>query len=90
MWHIEDFVRMERLSYVWPEVSYPLNKLLEPQFVIWFARHGGAVLGATSVAAVPNRLVAEGHARRRTESEEPEMALLNENNPIEDGWITMQ
>ena len=62
---------------------------------IWFAPHGGHVLGATSMAAVPNGLIVESYPASEwrpevpIDSEHSEVILLEEPNPIEDGWITL-
>jgi len=62
---------------------------------IWFAPHGGHVLGAIPVAAAPNGLIVESYPVSKwrpdvpIESGHPEVVLLEEPNPIEKGWITM-
>jgi L-alanine-DL-glutamate epimerase-like enolase superfamily enzyme len=62
---------------------------------IWFAPHGGHVLGATPVAAAPNGLIVESYPASKwrpkvpIDAKHPEVVLLEEPNPIADGWITM-
>ena len=62
---------------------------------IWFAPHGGHVLGAIPVAAAPNGLMVESYPTTKwrpkvdLEPGSPEVVLLEEPNPIEDGWITL-
>ncbi len=62
---------------------------------IWFAPHGGHVLGATPVAAAPNGLIVESYPASKwrpavpLDAKHPEAVLLEEPNPIADGWITM-
>jgi len=62
---------------------------------IWFAPHGGHVRGAIPVAAAPNGLIVESHPPSKwrpvvpIDSEHPERVLLEQPNPIENGWITM-
>ncbi|MDQ1279908.1 MAG: Mandelate racemase/muconate lactonizing enzyme family protein [Thermoproteota archaeon] len=62
---------------------------------IWFAPHGGHILGATAVAAAPNGLIVESYptSKWRPESpidpNHPEIKLLEESNTIKKGWITL-
>jgi len=62
---------------------------------IWFSPHGGHVLGAAPVAAMSNGLIVESYPASKwrpavpIEDEHPEVVLLEEPNPITDGWITM-
>lgn len=62
---------------------------------IWFAPHGGHVLGAIPVAAAPNGMIVESYPTSKwrpvvpIEPGHPETVLLEEPNPVEKGWITM-
>jgi L-alanine-DL-glutamate epimerase-like enolase superfamily enzyme len=62
---------------------------------IWFAPHGGHVLGATPVSAATNGLIVESYPASKwrptvpIEDEHPDVVLLEEPNPITNGWITM-
>jgi len=62
---------------------------------IWFAPHGGHVLGATAVAAAPNGLIVESYPLSKwrvqlpIDPENPEEKLLEEPNPVAKGWISM-
>lgn len=62
---------------------------------IWFAPHGGHVLGATAVAAAPNGLIVESYPTSKWRPENPidpshpEVKLLEEPNIVEKGWITL-
>lgn len=63
---------------------------------IWFAPHGGHVLGAIPVSAAPNGLIVESYPTSKwrppvsKDPDHPEVTLLRQPNPIKDGWITMQ
>jgi L-alanine-DL-glutamate epimerase-like enolase superfamily enzyme len=62
---------------------------------IWFAPHGGRVLGATAVCSMPNGLIVESYplSQWRVElpldPENPEEKLLEEPNPVVNSWIEM-
>jgi L-alanine-DL-glutamate epimerase-like enolase superfamily enzyme len=62
---------------------------------IWFAPHGGHVLGAIPVAATPNGLIVESYPNSKwrpkvpIDSDNPNENLLEEPNPIKNGWIYM-
>jgi L-alanine-DL-glutamate epimerase-like enolase superfamily enzyme len=62
---------------------------------LWFAPHGGHVLGAVPVAAAPNGLIVEAYPESKWRpkvpitTEHPDIVLVNEPNLIEDGWITL-
>jgi len=62
---------------------------------VWFAPHGGHVLGTIPVAAAPNGLIVESYPASKWRPEvpiepgNPEVVLLEEPNPVEDGWITL-
>jgi L-alanine-DL-glutamate epimerase-like enolase superfamily enzyme len=62
---------------------------------IWFAPHGGHVLGAIAVAAAPNGLIVESYPASRWRPEppidpdHPEERLIEEPNTVEKGWITL-
>ena len=62
---------------------------------IWFAPHGGHVLGAIPVAAVPNGLIVESYPVSKwrplvpIDSNQPKQVLIEEPNPISKGQITM-
>jgi L-alanine-DL-glutamate epimerase-like enolase superfamily enzyme len=62
---------------------------------IWFAPHGGHVLGAIPVAAVPNGLIVESYPVSKwrpwvpIDSSQPKQVLVEEPNPISKGQITM-
>ncbi len=62
---------------------------------LWFAPHGGHVLGAIPVAAVPNGLIVESYPESKwrvippIDPIEPEKSLVSEPNPIKNGRIKM-
>lgn len=62
---------------------------------IWFAPHGGHVLGAIPVAAVPNGLIVESYPASKwrpfvpIDASQPDQVLIEEPNPINKGQITM-
>jgi len=62
---------------------------------IWFAPHGGHVLGATAVAAAPNGLIVESYPISKwrvqlpIDPANPDETLLEEPNPVVKGWISM-
>jgi L-alanine-DL-glutamate epimerase-like enolase superfamily enzyme len=62
---------------------------------IWFSPHGGHVLGAIPVAAVPNGLLVESYPTSKwrprvpLDPKHPDAVLLEEVNPIVKGWITL-
>jgi L-alanine-DL-glutamate epimerase-like enolase superfamily enzyme len=62
---------------------------------IWFAPHGGHVLGATAVASAPNGLIVESYPLSKwrvqlpIDPANPEEKLLEEPNPVVKGWISM-
>ncbi len=62
---------------------------------IWFAPHGGHMLGAIAVSAAPNGLIVESYPNSKWRPENPidpahpEVKLLEETNEIEKGYVIL-
>jgi L-alanine-DL-glutamate epimerase-like enolase superfamily enzyme len=62
---------------------------------MWFAPHGGHVLGAAAVAAAPNGMIVESYPLSKWRIElpidpaNPGERILEEPNPVVKGWIEM-
>ena len=107
-WDLDETERYADLSFLAGDTGYDYSRVAAFALAysighesesksehLWFAPHGGHVLGAIPVAAVPNGLIVESYPESKwrvippIDPIEPEKSLVSEPNPIKNGRIKM-